>query len=74
MPGWAAALIVAAVLLVIAGIEALVGRAQLKKSTPLIPDRTIDSVPVFAWRFPCAGVSRMRVRIVPSTPAIGNAS
>lgn len=44
MPGWAAALIVAAVLLVIAGIEALVGRAQLKKSTPLIPDRTIDSV------------------------------
>lgn len=44
MPGWAAALIVAAVLLVIAGIEALVGRSQLKQSTPLIPDRTIDSV------------------------------
>jgi len=44
MPGWAAALVVAAVLLVIAGIEALVGRFQLKRSTPLIPDRTIDSV------------------------------
>jgi Putative Actinobacterial Holin-X, holin superfamily III len=44
MPGWAAALVVAAVLLVVAGIEALVGRLQLKKSTPLIPDRTIDSV------------------------------
>jgi len=44
MPGWAAALVVAAVLLVIAGIEALVGRVQLKRSTPLIPDRTIDSV------------------------------
>jgi len=44
MPGWAAALIVAAVLLIIAGIEALVGRSQLKRSTPLIPDRTIDSV------------------------------
>jgi len=44
MPGWAAALVVAAVLLVIAGIEALVGRVQLKRSTPLIPDRTIESV------------------------------
>lgn len=44
MPGWAAALVVAAVLLVVAGIEALVGKAQLKRSTPLIPDRTIDSV------------------------------
>jgi Flp pilus assembly protein TadB len=44
MPGWAAALVVAAALLVIAGIEALVGRRQLKRSTPMIPDRTIDSV------------------------------
>ena len=44
MPGWAAALVVAAVLLVIAGIQALVGRSQLKRSAPLIPDRTIDSV------------------------------
>ena len=44
MPGWAAALVVAALLLVIAGIEALVGRSQLKRSTPLTPDRTIDSV------------------------------
>jgi len=44
MPGWAAALVVAAVLLVIAGIEALVGRVQLKRSTPLTPDGTIDSV------------------------------
>lgn len=44
MPGWAAALVVAVVLLVIAGIEALVGRAQIKRSTPLTPDRTIESV------------------------------
>jgi hypothetical protein len=44
MPGWAAALIVAAVLLVLAGVEALVGRAQLKRSTPLVPDQTIESV------------------------------
>jgi putative superfamily III holin-X len=44
MPGWAAALVVAAVLLVIAGIEALAGRVQLKRSTPLVPDQTIESV------------------------------
>ena len=44
MPGWAAALVVAAVLLVIAGVEAVVGRVQLKRSTPLIPERTIESV------------------------------
>ena len=44
MPGWAAALVVAAALLVVTGIEALIGRRQLKRSTPLTPDRTIDSV------------------------------
>jgi Putative Actinobacterial Holin-X, holin superfamily III len=44
MPGWAAALVVAVVLLVIAGIEALAGRGQLKRSTPLVPKRTMDSV------------------------------
>lgn len=44
MPGWAAALIVAAALLIIAGLQALVGRLELKRSTPLTPDRTIGSV------------------------------
>jgi uncharacterized membrane protein YqjE len=44
IPGWAAALVVAAVLLVIAGIEALAGRGQLKRSTPVAPKRSIDSV------------------------------
>jgi hypothetical protein len=44
MPGWAAALIIAVVLLAVAGIEALVGRRELKQAAPLVPNRTIDSV------------------------------
>lgn len=44
IPGWAAALVVAAVLLVIAGIEALAGRGQLKRSAPVVPKRSVDSV------------------------------
>lgn len=44
LPGWAAALIVFGLLLVLAGIEAFMGRAQLKRTTPLVPDRTINSV------------------------------
>ena len=32
----------------------------------------MPSVPVLAWRFPCAGVFCMRVRMVPSTPAMGS--
>lgn len=44
IPGWAAALVVGAGLLVIAGIQALVGRGQLKRSTPIAPKRSIDGV------------------------------
>lgn len=44
MPGWAAALVIAAILLLIAGIEAVVGRMQLKRATPPVPDRTMESV------------------------------
>lgn len=44
MPGWAAALVVAAALLVIAAVEALLGRRHLQQTMPLKPSRTIDSV------------------------------
>lgn len=44
MPGWAAALMVGGVLMVAAGVQALVGRRQLKESTPLTPERTMESV------------------------------
>src|SRR5687768_16281108 len=44
MPGWAAALLIGVALLVLAGIEALLGRKHLKQSTPLKPERTIRSV------------------------------
>lgn len=40
---WAAALIVAAVLFVIAGIAALVGRKQAKEVTPAVP-KTVETV------------------------------
>ncbi|MPY44166.1 phage holin family protein [Streptomyces phyllanthi] len=41
---WAAALIVAGVLFVIAGVLAATGRAQLRRATPPTPGRAIDSV------------------------------
>jgi Putative Actinobacterial Holin-X, holin superfamily III len=44
MPGWLAALIVGVALLVVAGLEALFGRGQVKRGTPLTPNRTVDSV------------------------------
>lgn len=40
---WAAALIVAAVLFIIAGILALIGKGEVKQASPK-PERTIDSV------------------------------
>lgn len=43
LPVWAAALIVAAVLFVIAGIAALVGRKQAGEVTPAAP-RTVETV------------------------------
>jgi hypothetical protein len=44
MPGWLAALLVAAFLLIVAGILALVGYRILKRGIPPIPTETIDSV------------------------------
>ncbi|WP_335972058.1 MULTISPECIES: phage holin family protein [Streptomycetaceae] len=44
LPLWAAALIVAGGLLLIAGIAALIGRSQVKRAVPPVPDETVDSV------------------------------
>ncbi len=44
LPGWAAALIVAVVLLVIAGIAAFIGIGMLKKAAPPLPEKTIETL------------------------------
>lgn len=44
MPAWLAALVVGVLLLVVAGIQTLIGRAQLKRGTPLTPTGTVESV------------------------------
>ena len=44
LPGWAAALIVAVVLLVVAGIAAFVGIGSIKKATPPVPQQTIETL------------------------------
>ena len=44
MPGWLAALLVAAVLLIIAVILGLVGYSILKKGIPPVPTESIDSI------------------------------
>ncbi len=44
LPGWAAALIVAAVLFIAAGVAALLGKKQVDEATPLVPERTVQSV------------------------------
>jgi uncharacterized membrane protein YqjE len=44
VPGWAAALIVGAVLLAVAGIAALTGTKQLKKATPPVPEEAMTGV------------------------------
>lgn len=44
MPAWAAALVVGVALLVLAGIAAAIGIAQLKHGVPPTPTDTIDSV------------------------------
>jgi hypothetical protein len=41
---WAAALIVAGGLMLIAGIAALLGRHEVKQAVPPVPDETVDSV------------------------------
>ncbi|MFD1715189.1 phage holin family protein [Amnibacterium flavum] len=43
-PGWLAALIVAAFLLVVAVILVLIGLAKVKKGVPPVPEDSIDSV------------------------------
>jgi tetrahydromethanopterin S-methyltransferase subunit C len=44
LPGWLAALLVAVLLLIIAGILALVGFRVLKKGIPPLPTNTIDGL------------------------------
>jgi hypothetical protein len=44
LPAWAAAAIVAVVLLAVAGVMALVGRGQVRRATPPTPEETLDSV------------------------------
>ena len=44
LPVWAAALIVTAVLFVIAGVLAMMGRAQLRRAVPPKPEETLGSV------------------------------
>lgn len=44
LPGWAAALIVAGVLLVIAAIAAFIGIGTLKKAAPPVPEKTIETL------------------------------
>lgn len=42
IPVWASALVVAAVVLVAAGIAALVGKKQVGEATPVVPERAVD--------------------------------
>jgi MFS family permease len=44
IPGWAAALLVGVVLFAVAGLVALMGRAQFTRATPAVPARTVASV------------------------------
>jgi uncharacterized membrane protein YqjE len=44
LPAWAAALIVAAVLLVAAGIAALIGKKEVAGATPAAPERAMAGV------------------------------
>jgi hypothetical protein len=44
MPAWLATLIVGVVLLFIAGGMAMIGRARVKRATPPVPERAMDSV------------------------------
>ncbi|GAA2544615.1 phage holin family protein [Pseudonocardia hydrocarbonoxydans] len=41
---WLAALVVAVVLFVVAGVLALAGRAQIRRAVPPVPERAVDSV------------------------------
>lgn len=44
LPAWLAALIVAVLLFVVAGVSALLGKKQVGEAAPPVPERAIDSV------------------------------
>jgi uncharacterized membrane protein YqjE len=44
IPAWAAALVVGAVLLAVAGVLALLGRRQIRHATPPVPQQAADSL------------------------------
>lgn len=44
VPAWLAAIIVAAVLFLIAGVLALAGRSQVRRGLPPVPEQAVDSV------------------------------
>lgn len=44
LPAWLAALLVAVVVLVVAGIAALVGRKKVQEAAPPVPTRAVESV------------------------------
>jgi uncharacterized membrane protein YqjE len=44
LPAWLAALIVAVVILLVAGVVALIGKRNVQRATPLKPEETIGSV------------------------------
>ena len=44
IPGWAAALVVAAALFVLAGILAMIGRIQVRRAVPPMPTRAAEGV------------------------------
>jgi uncharacterized membrane protein YqjE len=44
MPVWLAALIVAIVIFIVAGVLGLLGRSQIKRATPPVPENAVESV------------------------------
>jgi hypothetical protein len=44
MPAWGAALVVGAVLLLVAGVMALMGRGQVRKATPPVPKAAVQNL------------------------------
>ena len=44
MPAWVAALLVGVVLLIVAGVLALAGRAQVRRATPPVPEEAVRGV------------------------------
>ena len=44
LPVWAAALIVAVVIFIVAGILGLLGKNQIQRATPPVPENTVESV------------------------------